>query len=363
MNAVDRKHIERCLQLARKGQRRVSPNPMVGCVIVRNGNVVAEGYHQKFGGSHAEASALKRAGSKARGATLYVNLEPCSHHGKTPPCVDAIVAAGVKRVVASSKDPNPVVSGSGFRELKRAGVHVRVGELQREAEELNEKFFTFMKTGLPFVGVKVAQTLDGRIADAWGASKWITGEKARKHSHKLRTEYDAVLVGARTVLRDDPRLTVRWVKGRNPVRIVVDGKLSVRPSARVFRTNEARTLLLTSTQAMRKQPVKVQRLSRRGVEIIPVQNTFRLRPKEILTTLARLNISSVLMEGGSRTIAPFVEAALVQKIHCFVAPKVLGAGLNSLALNRPVSLSKSVRVTDLVVARVGIDLLIEGRIL
>lgn len=336
---------------------------MVGCVLVRREKVIAEEYHQRFGGPHAEALALQRAGSRARGATLYVNLEPCSHHGKTPPCVDAIIAAGVERVVAASKDPNPLVAGSGFRKLKKAGVDVRVGVLRQEAEELNEKFFSFMKTGLPFVGIKIAQTLDGRIADAWGTSKWITSEDARKYSNKLRTQYDAVLVGARTVVRDNPQLTVRRTKGRNPIRIVVDGRLSVKPSSIVFRTRAARTLILTSASAMKRQPAKVQDLSRRGVEVIPVQNNVLLRPREILSTLARLNISSVLIEGGSRTIGPFVEAALVQKIHCFIAPKVLGAGLNSLALDHPRPLSQSIQITNPVVARIGSDLFIEGRIL
>ena len=204
MGTTDRKFITRCFDLALKGKGTVSPNPMVGCVIVKNGRIVGEGYHRRFGGAHAEVEALKRAGLKAHRAALYVNLEPCSHHGKTPPCVDAIIRSGIKRVVTSCIDPNRLVAGKGIRALRQAGISVRVGILAEEAEALNEKYFYFMRKKVPFVGLKIAQTLDGRSADARGQSKWITSPAARAAGHSIRSEYDAILVGAGTVRKDNP---------------------------------------------------------------------------------------------------------------------------------------------------------------
>lgn len=362
MSRDDEKYIERCFELARRGMGRVSPNPLVGCVIVRDGKLVAEGYHQRFGGPHAEVLALRKAGKKARGATLYVNLEPCSHHGKTPPCTEAIIAAGVKRVVASTKDPNPLVAGSGFEKLRKAGIQVHVGVLRNEAEELNEKFVTFMKTGFPFVGVKVAQTLDGKIADPFGRSKWITDEEARTYAHQLRTEYDAILVGAGTVQRDDPQLTVRKVQGRNPLRVVLDGRLSVKPNAKVFKTRNAQTIVLTSTLAMKKYPRKVGQLTMRGVDVLSVERNTDLDPKAVLAVLGEMNISSVLVEGGAHTISRFLEEGLVQKVHCFIAPKILGAGLEGWRLQSGRRLSQSIQLKNVRLRMVGKDLLLEGRI-
>ena len=206
--------MQRCLEIARNGAGKVSPNPMVGCVIFRHGKIVGEGFHQQFGGPHAEIIALLHAGKNARGATLFVNLEPCAHFGKTPPCADAIVQSGISKVVIASKDPNPLVSGKGIRRLREVGIRVELGILRKEAELLNEKFFKCMTTGLPFVGIKLAQTLDGRIADAAGKSKWLTSEVTRKEVHRLRSEYDAVMVGASTVLKDDPELTVPTCEGK-----------------------------------------------------------------------------------------------------------------------------------------------------
>jgi diaminohydroxyphosphoribosylaminopyrimidine deaminase/5-amino-6-(5-phosphoribosylamino)uracil reductase len=363
MSREDEKYIKRCFELARRGKGRVSPNPLVGCVIVRGGTIVSEGYHQRFGGPHAEVVALRKAGTKARGATLYVNLEPCPHHGKTPPCTEAILAAGVKRVVACMKDPNPLVTGSGFAKLRKAGIQVSVGALRREAEELNEKFVTFMKTGFPFVGVKVAQTLDGKIADVVGRSQWITGKEARTYAHQLRTEYDAILVGAGTVLRDNPRLTVRRVKGRSPLRVVLDGKLSVHPSARLFDTRVARTIVLTSVPAMKKYARKVGQLTMRGVDVLSLERSTELDPKGVLAVLGEMEVSSVLIEGGSRTISKFLEAGLVQAVHCFIAPKIFGAGLDAWRLQRGRLLSQSIQLKNLKLNTLGGDLLLEGRIL
>ncbi len=360
MSRDDAKYIKRCFELARKGNGRVSPNPLVGCVIVRDRRIVAEGYHQRFGGPHAEVVALRRAGTMARGSTLYVNLEPCSHYGKTPPCTEAILAAGVKRVVACMKDPNPLVAGTGFAKLRTAGVQVSVGVLRREAEELNKKFVTFMRTGLPFVGVKVAQTLDGKIADVVGRSQWITGEEARTYAHQLRSTYDAILVGAGTVLRDNPRLTVRNVNGRNPLRVVLDGKLSVDPTARLFDTRVARTIVLTSAAATKTNRRKVRQLTKRGVEVLSVQGRTELHPKEVLAVLGGLQVSSVLIEGGSRTISKFLEADLVQTVHCFIAPRIFGEGLDAWKLSQGRLLSRSIQLKNVAIRTLGRDLLVEG---
>lgn len=358
----DRIFMQRCIELAKKGSGKVSPNPMVGCVVVKDRRVIAEGYHRNFGGSHAEVNALRTAGKRARGATMYVNLEPCAHHGKTPPCVDAILAAGITTVVAATKDPNPFVSGEGFRKLRRSGVRVRVGVLRKEAEFLNEKFFTFMKSGLPFAAVKVAQTLDGRIADRWGHSKWITNERARVESHRLRSEYDAVLVGANTIKLDNPRLTVRHVKGISPVRVVVDGSLSIPVSAHVARARTTPTIILTTSKAMKDQSRKALRLSRQGVLLIPVQNNGVLSAGKMLKTLARIGISSVLIEGGSRTTGLFLHSGFIRRIYCFIAPKILGEGVDAWSLERTVSLRHSINLIHPNITLLGTDLLLEGNI-
>ncbi|MCI0707491.1 MAG: bifunctional diaminohydroxyphosphoribosylaminopyrimidine deaminase/5-amino-6-(5-phosphoribosylamino)uracil reductase RibD [Ignavibacteriae bacterium] len=357
---TDQYYVRRCFELARKGKGWVSPNPMVGCVIVKNGKIIAEGYHAKHGGAHAERVALRKAGTRAKGATLYVNLEPCAHHGHTPPCSDAIIEAKIRSVVFAMRDPNPWVLGGGMQKLRRAGIKVHAGVLDREAQQLNEKFVTFVATGMPFVGAKIAQTLDGKIADAWGSSQWITGEQAREYGHTLRTEYDAILVGANTIVRDNPRLTARLAKGRNPVRVVIDGKLSVPANTRVYTDRQARTIVMTSARAMKENSRKVQQLSRNGVEVIAAQNSYSLDAESILKILSRLGVASVLIEGGSNTLASFLKADLIQKIHCLIAPKVLEGGLNAWNLGTPRRLEKALNIKTTRVLALGSDTLIEG---
>jgi len=363
MKRASTKHAElmrRCLELAIRGRGKVSPNPMVGCVIVKKNKIVAEGFHGRFGGPHAEIDALRKAGRKARGATLFVNLEPCAHYGKTPPCADAIIKAGVKRVVAATMDPNPLVSGKGAARLRRAGVEVRMGLLRDEAERLNERFFTFMRERIPFVGIKIAQTLDGRIADSAGRSKWITSKEARTEAHRIRSTYDAILVGANTILKDDPELTVRLVKGRNPLRVVLDGHLTVSSRSRVFDTRRAKTILLTSLSAVSSKRRKVSALVKRGVPVLALGRSTRLDPLGTLHTLAALGVSSVLVEGGSATASDFANAKLARAIHCFVAPRILGGGLSPVRFFPPLELDKAIRVHETRWKELGGDLLIEG---
>lgn len=357
----DKQFMERCLVLAGQGRGQVSPNPMVGCVIVKNGRIVGEGYHKAFGGPHAEIYALKKAGDNTKNATLYVNLEPCSHFGKTPPCAGAIIKAGIKKVIVASQDPNPLVAGKGLQKLRKASIDVQVGLFRDEAERLNEKFYTFMKTRFPFVGIKIAQTLDGRIADSFGRSKWITSEEARKEAHRIRSEYDAILVGANTVLNDNPELTVRTVPGRNPVRIVLDGRMRIHPKSKIFNTRNAKTILLTSTQALQKKKRVAALVAKKGVQIVAVGRTAEINPNTVLLILGSFGISSLLIEGGSATISGFLKHKSVNHIHCFVAPKILGDGLSSISLGVSV-VTKSIQIMKPSVKVVGSDFLLEGSI-
>ena len=351
--------MKRCLELAARGAAWVSPNPMVGCLIVKNGRVVGEGYHHRFGLSHAEVNALRAAGRSAKGATLVVNLEPCVHFGKTPPCADSIIAAGVREVVIAARDPNPLVQGKGIERLRNAGIRVQLGVLRTEAQRLNERFFHFMQTGLPFVGIKLAQTLDGRIADANGRSKWITSAAARTEAHRLRATYDAVMVGAETALRDDPALTVRLARGRNPIRVVVDGRLRVHGRLKVFETDAAETILLTSAKAMKSRRRLVEALTRRGVRVLAAGDGANLRPADVLRELAACEISSVLVEGGSTTASMFLESRLADRVHLFVAPALLGAGLTGLSFATK-GMKSLIRLNGMTVRRIGADVLLTG---
>jgi len=361
-NLVDREYMQRCFELAARGRARVSPNPMVGCVIVRDGRIVGEGFHERFGGAHAEANALRQAGGRARGSTVYVNLEPCSHYGKTPPCVHALLKAGVKRVVASTRDPNPVISGRGLAMLRRAGLKVNVGVLGSEAEKLNEHFYAFMRTGMPFVGIKIAQTLDGCIADERGRSKWITSEGARREAHRMRAEYDAVLVGTDTIIKDNPKLSVRKVTGRNPVRVVLDPQLRCPAWSNVFNTKLARTVIIGSQQAVRVMRKKVTELVERDVQVLGVEAKPDFDLRSVLQALGALGISSVLVEGGRTTTSGFLKARLARKLHCFVAPKIFGGGLHAFALKPGLTLAKSILVEPVAIRICGDDVLLEGPI-
>lgn len=353
--------MERCLRIASLGRGRVNPNPMVGCVIVKGGRVVGLGYHEQFGGPHAEVRALRQAGKRSVGATAYVNLEPCSHHGKTPPCVTALIEAGVGHVVASTVDPNPLVRGRGFRQLRRAGIRVTTGVLTTESKKLNEKFFFSMETGLPFVGAKVAQTLDGRTADRMGRSKWITGNAARAYGHAVRAEYDAVVVGASTVISDDPELTVRAVKGRNPVRVILDGRFRIGGRRRVFDTSKAPTVILTSSAMLRRNRRKAVALERKGVQVIGVQGSSRISESAVLRVLRGLGITSVLIEGGSTTLGSFFEKRMIGKVHCFIHPGLLGSGISGFAFGGR-TLKNALRLTDVSVRAFAGDLVLEGNV-
>ncbi|MFZ5444117.1 MAG: bifunctional diaminohydroxyphosphoribosylaminopyrimidine deaminase/5-amino-6-(5-phosphoribosylamino)uracil reductase RibD [Myxococcota bacterium] len=307
-----------------KAVGRTHPNPAVGAVIVKGGKVIATGFTSPVGGPHAEAVALRKAGARAKGATLYSTLEPCNHHGRTPPCTEAIIAAGIKRVVFASTDPNPIVNGKGARRLRAAGVAVTARVLADAASRLNRPFFKAMRTGLPFVTAKVAMTLDGKIATARGDSKWITGEDARRVAHQLRNVVDAIVVGASTVVADDPRLTTRLPGGRSPVRVVLDPTLRTSVKAQVYDTRPARTIVATLASP---QSPRARKLAARGVEVwqLPREGATGLQLRALLRRLAQAGLLHVLVEGGSHVHGAFLRGGFVDELVLFVAPKVIGA--------------------------------------
>jgi diaminohydroxyphosphoribosylaminopyrimidine deaminase/5-amino-6-(5-phosphoribosylamino)uracil reductase len=365
--ALDWKHLDRALALAERGRYGVPPNPLVGAVVVRRGRVVGEGYHRRAGGSHAEVAALARAGNRARGADLYLTLEPCVHHGRTPPCAPRVIASGVRRVVVAATDPNPLVSGRGVRALRNAGVEVVLAPApqRRSAEEQNAKFRAFMETGRPLVLAKWASTLDGRIASAKGESRWITGEAARRRALLLREEYDAVLVGAGTVAADDPRLTRRLAKaGRRPHwRIVLDGRLRLPETARVLRGPGERVV---ATAAPASHP-RARRLAARGIRVwsLPASSGAGVRVDLplLLRRLAGHGVTSLMVEGGAETLGGFFRAGLVDRVAVFLAPRILGGDRATGAVGGSgFALADAPGLQDLRVERVGEDLLVTGRV-
>ncbi|MBE8953174.1 MAG: bifunctional diaminohydroxyphosphoribosylaminopyrimidine deaminase/5-amino-6-(5-phosphoribosylamino)uracil reductase RibD [Quinella sp. 1Q7] len=347
------------LRIARHAEGRTSPNPLVGAVVVRKGKIVAEGWHRKAGTPHAEIHALNMAGELAHGATLYVTLEPCSHFGRTPPCVQAIVAAGISRVVAAIGDPNPKVAGHGVKLLQAAGIEVKVGVLEDEARRLNEVFLKWVTRKLPFVTLKFACSLDGKIATSAGESQWISCEESRKFSHHLRDINDAILIGVGTALTDNPSLTTRLVDGKNPVRVIVDSNARLPLTANVVTDRQARTIVAVTNNAPRD---KISALRTRGVEIIRAGGGERVDLNILMRELAEREITSVLVEGGGTINFAMLEAGLVDKIFAFVAPKIIG-GSNALTGVEGAGfakLSDAVNLKNFAAEKIGDDLLLTG---
>ncbi len=344
-----------------KALGRTHPNPAVGAVVVKAGRVIAVGHTSPVGGPHAEANALQRAGAKAKGATLYSTLEPCNHHGRTPPCTEAIIAAGIKRVVYASTDPNPVVDGKGARRLQEAGLEVTGQVLQVAAEALNRPFFKAMRHALPWVTAKAGLTLDGQLATSTGKSKWITSEESRRAAHQLRDMVDAIVVGASTVEIDDPVLTTRLPSGgRNALRVVLDPFLRTSPRAKIYDTSAARTVVATLEPEGSK---RAQLFTRRGVEIWQMPGgKGKLRLKALLARLVKAGVLHVLVEGGASVHGAFLEAGLVDELVLFMAPKLFGKGgltwSGALGVKDP---AKALCFESLDAVRVGPDLMITAR--
>lgn len=362
---IDEKYMRLALRLAKKGMGRTSPNPLVGAVVVKGKTIVGRGYHHRAGEPHAEVLALRQAGRKGRGATLYLNLEPCAHFGRTPPCTQAILAASIRRVVAGMKDPNPVVSGRGIRQLRRGGVTVDVGILREECRELNGPFSKFITTGKPFVTLKAAISLDGKVATRSGDSRWVSSQASRNYAHRLRQAMDAVMVGIGTVLKDDPLLTVRLPGGKKPhqpLRVVVDSRLRIPLHSQLVRTAGLYPTLIATTRAASSSRRKW--LAQANVEILILENDAQghVSLKALMKELARRSVVSVLLEGGSTLTASAVREEVVDRLLFFLAPKIIGGerapgvvggeGILRLKDAKPVKILK--------VRRMGPDFLIEG---
>jgi diaminohydroxyphosphoribosylaminopyrimidine deaminase/5-amino-6-(5-phosphoribosylamino)uracil reductase len=323
---ADSRHMLRALELAERGQGFVEPNPMVGCVIVKDGAVVGEGFHARFGGPHAEVAALEAAGSNAKGSTLYVTLEPCCHQGKTPPCTKAVIAAGIRRVVAAMQDPFAEVSGKGLAELKEAGIEVEVGLHEDQARRLNAPYLKLLSTGKPWVIAKWAMTLDGKIATRSGYSKWISGSAAREVVQSLRSRVDAIVVGRRTAEMDDPLLTARPENGtptRIAKRIVVSSQARMSPGSRLIKTAKDIPVLLACGPESDKKDIR--RLTARGVEVHRFSATTRYeRTLDLLERLGSLKMTNILVEGGSQLFGTLLDARQIDEVHVFIAPKLFG---------------------------------------
>ncbi|ANS74900.1 bifunctional diaminohydroxyphosphoribosylaminopyrimidine deaminase/5-amino-6-(5-phosphoribosylamino)uracil reductase [Paenibacillus yonginensis] len=351
------------LDMARHTQGQTGINPVVGSVVVRDGAVVGMGAHLKRGEGHAEVQALQMAGERAEGSTVYVTLEPCSHYGATPPCSKRLIEAGVSRVVVACEDPNPQVSGRGIAMLKEAGITVETGVMAEEARQLNKKFIKFITTGLPFVTLKTASTLDGKIATRTGDSKWVTGEAARQLVHTMRHQHAAILVGVNTVIADDPSLTTRLpVPGLSPIRVIVDSKLRIPDDARVLKPvvyGDPETILLTT---MNHGNVEKQLLlESKGIRVIPCGGGERVDLHEGLKQLALSGISSVLVEGGGTIGGAFLAEKLVDEVQLFLAPKLLGSGgIDSFGFAGPSRMKEAIALTNLQITPAGKDLLLTG---
>ena len=353
--------MSRALELAGRGAGLVSPGPLVGCVLTRNNKIVGEGFYVFEDIKHAETLALEQAREQARGATAYVSLEPHAHHGRTPPCTDALIAAGVSRVVAPTDDPNPKVSGRGFAHLRTIGIQVDTGLMAQEAERMNEKYFHHMRTGRPFVHLKLAMSLDGKIATRTGDSRWITGEGSRARVHELRHEYDAILVGAGTATADDPLLTDRsGRKRRRPLlRIVLDEKLQLLPTSRLATTTNEAPLLVYANRDLER--TRGEELAASGVEV--VRDDFAGRKLEkVLEDLGAREIQSLLVEGGAGVAGKFLDAGLVNKVSVFIAPMIIGgyAAPSAIAGVGAENIADALRLNDVEVIHRDGDLEITG---
>ncbi len=357
-------YMKLALSLAKKGAGFVSPNPMVGAVIVKNGVIVGRGWHKAAGKAHAEVEAIRDAEEKTFGADLYVTLEPCNHTGKTPPCTKAIIGAGIKRVFMAMNDPNPLVLGGGAEYLEKNGIEVFSGICEKEAEKQNEIFIKYITKKIPFVVAKCAATLDGMLSAKTGDSKWITSEKTREYAHTLRHNLDAVMVGIGTVKQDNPSLTARLnnIKTKDPVKLILDSKLSIPKNAKVLtQKSEAKTYIITGENS---SPAKKAALMGDKVEIIetPLNENGEIALNPLMTALGEMGITSILIEGGGKVLASAFKAAIIDKICFFYAPKILG-GNDGAAICRgegPEYIKMSHNITDLKIKRFGSDFMAEG---
>jgi len=355
---TDEHYMKMALALARRGAPWACPNPLVGAVIVKNGRIIGKGYHRCCGENHAEINAIESASEPVRGATVYVTLEPCSHHGRTPPCVDRLVQERPARVVIGTIDPNPAVSGRGLAALKRHGIETRTGVLEDACREINEVFFKYIRTRIPFVTLKFAQSIDGKIATATGHSRWISSEPSRVYAHRLRSLHDAILVGSGTIVKDDPELTCRLVKGRDPLRVVVDSTLRIGPGARVLQDqSRAKTLVFTASGHDRK---KRAQLAASGIEV-RVAGRKRVDLAAVLEELGRREISSLLVEGGAGVLTSFVRERLADRLIVISAPMIFGRGTDAIGELGVRTVDQAVPIAVRRVSRKHGDIIVDAR--
>ncbi len=359
--------MKKAINLAKYGKGRVSPNPLVGALVIKNNEIIGRGYHHKAGEPHAEVLALKEAGSTAKGATLVVNLEPCCHYAKTPPCTKVIIESGIIKVVSGMEDPNPLVSGKGFAELRNAGIEVKTDVLKKQCTKLNEVFIKYITSKKPFVTLKGAISLDGKVSSATGESKWISNEKSRKITHKLRSLHDAILVGVDTIIKDNPQLTCRLDKNsKNPIRIILDSTLRIPLSSQVIqlsRKSSSPTIIVTTEQST---PDKIKIMEKEGVQVLVTRSNSDLQIdlNNLLMILGEQNITSILIEGGPTVNASFLQAGIVDKLILFIAPILIG-GKTTPSLIGGTGIKKladAINLTDFTIRKIDNNFLFEGYI-
>lgn len=351
-----------CLKLAVKARGMTLPNPMVGALVVKDGRVIASGYHQKAGLAHAEVIALDRAGERAKGARLYVTLEPCAHFGRTPPCTERIIRSGVKEVIVGMIDPNPKVCGKGIQMLRQYGINVKAGFLEEELRKLNEVYVKYITRKLPFVTVKVGQSLDGKIATKTGDSKWITSDKSRRIAHRMRGNYDAIMVGVNTILRDDPRLEA-WFSRRQPVKIVVDSQLSIPENANIF-SRPGGAIIVTVT-SLPGQETENRNILAQKAKILEVKEKGGLvNLKDMMKKLAQMEITNILVEGGGTLIGSLFDEGLVDRAMFFISPKIVGGkeAVSSVMGKGIKRIGLAIKLREVKSRRIGDDLLVEGHV-
>lgn len=362
LNSIDSKYMRIAIKLAKKGEGKVNPNPLVGAVIVKKGEIISKGYHRGYGQLHAERDALNRCIEDPNGATMYVTLEPCCHHGKNPPCTDAIIESGIKKIVVGSNDPNPLVMGRGFEILKEKGIDVVNNFLKDECDELNDVFFHFIKNKTPYVVMKYAMTIDGKIATSSGKSKWITNEKSRYNVHLDRNKYSAIMVGIGTVMKDDPMLDCRIDGGRNPIRIICDSHLRISENSKIVKTAKRnRTIIVTKC----RENKKIEIFKKKGCEIL-LDNSIekKIDLNWLMNALGSMEIDSILLEGGSQLNWSALNSGIVNKVQAYISPKIF-AGENSPT---PISgagilePSEAIKLVNVRIRNFDEDFLIEGEV-
>lgn len=362
MKIENKRFMMRAIDLAAKALDKTYPNPMVGAVIVKNGKIVGEGYHKKAGTAHAEINALKTAAKRAKGASMFVSLEPCAHYGKTPPCVDSIIKSGIRKVYTSFKDPNPITSGKGIKALKNAGIDVHIGLANRESQELNRKYIKYITKGLPYVTVKLAESVDGKIAARDGSSKWITCEASRGYARKMRAQFDAIMVGSNTIINDDPVLlpSVNAKNGKGFARIVVDSSLRMPLKSKILKTtNKSRVILAVTSNVSRKKILEFKKI--KGVEILLVRaDNGMVSLKDLLGKLADLDIVNILVEGGGTLAGSLADKSLADEWIFFISPKIMGGPYSSVKNKGVSNIKKSINLKNVKVEKSGDDIIIRG---